>query len=644
MTEPLLDVKDVVVEYPVKGFRQGPVPALSRASPSTSARARPSVWSASPARARRPSAGRCSAWRRSPAARSSTSGKDIAHLGRKERRALSSDIQVVFQDPYTSLNPSLTIEQILAEPLTVRKVASKDGDASGCVDLLDQVGPAQRRRRPAARGSSPAVSASGSPSPGRSRSTRELIVCDEPVSALDLSTQARVLDLFKEIQERTGVAYLFVSHDLAVVRHLSHRVAVMFHGEIVEWGDGDQVTSRPEHPYTQRLFLAAPVPDPDRQEQRRAERQRLLRPEGTGPAGRGALMTDAVEDAVFDGIRFGAAYYHEYQPSPRLDDRPRPDGGGRLHRHPCRRIGLVDLGTGERASSTSTGCSRCSTAPTSAGSASSSAPPPTPSRCGWRGCYPEIAGDSATGVPITGAAGRRWTSPTRRSGSTPSGSSAHRRAVHRPPGDHRLPGRQRARHPPALQPRHLPAVHRPPAADLRRRRDPQPRVGPRLLVAQAVDLGRPLACRTATSSRSTTLAWRRFQANSSPSSSAGRPTSCARYARPEHFVTTCISYEQDGVEDVDLSAQLDIAVGNAYYEMEASLAHPSTANGRTTGSSDGHLGAVPPGRPHVLVEAGAVPRHRDQRVVDRALVAATSRRTTASGGRRPGHSSRAAPT
>ncbi|WP_148667536.1 ABC transporter ATP-binding protein, partial [Arthrobacter sp. Hiyo1] len=104
----------------------------------------------------------------------------------------------------------------------------------------------------------------------------KLIVCDEPVSALDLSTQATVLDLFIEIQERTGVAYLFVSHDLAVVRHLSHRVAVMYHGEIVEWGDGEQVTGEPEHPYTQRLFMAAPVPDPDRQAQRRADRLRLL--------------------------------------------------------------------------------------------------------------------------------------------------------------------------------------------------------------------------------------------------------------------------------------------------------------------------------------------------------------------------------
>ena len=103
-----------------------------------------------------------------------------------------------------------------------------------------------------------------------------LIVCDEPVSALDLSTQARVLDLFIEIQERTGVAYLFVTHDLAVVRHVSHRVAVMYRGEIVEAGDGDQVTSRPQHPYTQRLFMAAPVPDPDKQEERRLARRAVL--------------------------------------------------------------------------------------------------------------------------------------------------------------------------------------------------------------------------------------------------------------------------------------------------------------------------------------------------------------------------------
>ena len=85
-----------------------------------------------------------------------------------------------------------------------------------------------------------------------------------------------MLELFTEIQQQTGVAYLFISHDLAVVRHLSRRVAVMYHGEIVEWGDAEQVTTRPEHPYTKRLFLAAPVPDPQLQAQRRAERHRLL--------------------------------------------------------------------------------------------------------------------------------------------------------------------------------------------------------------------------------------------------------------------------------------------------------------------------------------------------------------------------------
>ena len=206
-------------------------------------------------------------------------GRDISHLSRKDRRALSSDIQVVFQDPYTSLNPAMTIEQILTEPLTVRNVEKAGVDkkvANRKVrELLDQVHlPADAGRRLPREFSGGqrqriAIARALALDP-------RLIVCDEPVSALDLSTQARVLELFKEIQERTGVAYLFISHDLAVVRHLSHRVAVMYRGEIVEWGDGDQVTSKPQHPYTQRLFLAAPVPHPVLQEQRRVERRRLL--------------------------------------------------------------------------------------------------------------------------------------------------------------------------------------------------------------------------------------------------------------------------------------------------------------------------------------------------------------------------------
>jgi peptide/nickel transport system ATP-binding protein len=273
MTELLLDVQDVVVEYPIKGFRKPPFRALKGVS--LDIRPGETVGLVGESGSGKTTLGRA-VLGLAPvtSGRILYKGSDIAHLGRRERRALSSDIQVVFQDPYTSLNPSLTIEQILVEPLTARNVNAKEASRR-VLDLLDQVGlpsnAADRLPREFSGGQRQRIAIARALA-----LDPKLIVCDEPVSALDLSTQARVLDLFKEIQERTGVAYLFVSHDLAVVRHLSHRVAVMYHGQIVEWGDGDQVTARPEHPYTQRLFLAAPVPDPDRQEQRRADRQRLL--------------------------------------------------------------------------------------------------------------------------------------------------------------------------------------------------------------------------------------------------------------------------------------------------------------------------------------------------------------------------------
>ncbi|MCU1407668.1 MAG: peptide transporter ATP-binding protein [Glaciihabitans sp.] len=269
----LLDVKNVVVEYPIKGFRKEPFKALKGVS--LDIRPGETVGLVGESGSGKTTLGRA-VLGLAPVTGGEIlyRGKDIAHLGRKERRSLSSEIQVVFQDPYTSLNPSLTIEQILVEPLTTRNVPAKEA-SKRVLDLLDQVGLPK-----AAAGRLPREFSGGQ----RQRIAiaralalePRLIVCDEPVSALDLSTQARVLDLFTEIQERTGVAYLFVSHDLAVVRHLSHRVAVMYHGEIVEWGDGDQVTARPEHPYTQRLFLAAPVADPVRQQQRRADRRELL--------------------------------------------------------------------------------------------------------------------------------------------------------------------------------------------------------------------------------------------------------------------------------------------------------------------------------------------------------------------------------
>ncbi|MEY2916123.1 MAG: hypothetical protein RL454_1052, partial [Actinomycetota bacterium] len=201
-------------------------------------------------------------------------GKEIAHASRAERKELARDIQVVFQDPYSSLNPAMSIEQILTEPLLVRDV-TKQAAQQRVRELLDSVGlptdAADRRPREFSGGQRQRIAIARALA-----LDPKLIVCDEPVSALDLTTQARVLDLFLEIQERTGVSYLFISHDLAVVRHLSHRVAVMYQGEIVEWGDGEQVTSNPQHPYTKRLMMAAPVPNPVEQAVRREKRHQLM--------------------------------------------------------------------------------------------------------------------------------------------------------------------------------------------------------------------------------------------------------------------------------------------------------------------------------------------------------------------------------
>ncbi|WZH38668.1 MAG: ATP-binding cassette domain-containing protein [Microbacterium enclense] len=273
MSTPLLTIDDLVVEYPGKGFRAKPFRALKGVS--LDILPGETVGLVGESGSGKTTLGRAALGLAPVSGGKITyDGRDISHLSRSERRGLSSEIQVVFQDPYSSLNPSMTIEQILVEPLTVAGVSAADAKKR-VRDLLDQVGlPADARSRlprefSGGQRQRVAIARALALQP-------RLIVCDEPVSALDLSTQARVLDLFIDIQNRTGVAYLFVTHDLAVVRHISHRVAVMYKGEIVETGDADRVTSAPEHPYTQRLFMAAPVPDPDRQEERRAARRALL--------------------------------------------------------------------------------------------------------------------------------------------------------------------------------------------------------------------------------------------------------------------------------------------------------------------------------------------------------------------------------
>lgn len=200
-------------------------------------------------------------------------GQDITALSRRQRRPLARDIQVIFQDPYSSLNPAMQIQDILAEPLIAQGRSSRDARAR-VRELLDAVHlPADAARRV------PSEFSGGQRQRvaiARSLATEpRLIICDEPVSGLDLKTQAHVLELLIELQQRTGVAYLFVSHDLSVIRHISHDVIVLLRGRIVEEGPVDEVTERPRHDYVKRLFMSSPVPDPDEQAQRRAALQAL---------------------------------------------------------------------------------------------------------------------------------------------------------------------------------------------------------------------------------------------------------------------------------------------------------------------------------------------------------------------------------
>jgi peptide/nickel transport system ATP-binding protein len=273
MNQPLLDIQNVTVEYPARGFRAKPFRALHEVSLDVHRGECVGLVGES-------GSGKTTLGRAVLGLAPVTAGKilfrgeDIAHADRAKRRELAADLQVVFQDPYTSLNPALTIEQILAEPLMVRKTPREQArkrirELFEMVRLPADAGTRLPREFSGGQRQRVAIARALALEPA-------LIVCDEPVSALDLSTQARVLELFKDIQEQTGVAYLFVSHDLEVVRHISHRVAVMYRGDIVEFGDGDQVTARPEHPYTQKLFFAAPIADPDAQAQRREERHRTL--------------------------------------------------------------------------------------------------------------------------------------------------------------------------------------------------------------------------------------------------------------------------------------------------------------------------------------------------------------------------------
>ncbi|QFU91727.1 ATP-binding cassette domain-containing protein [Amycolatopsis sp. YIM 10] len=190
-------------------------------------------------------------------------GNDITHATPRQRRRLGPRVQAVFQDPYGSLNPSRTIGRTLAEPLrVVRGLGRKEADAR-VADVLARAGVP-----PDAAGRYPAAFSGGQ----RQRIAiaralvlePDLVVCDEPTSALDLSVQAQLLNLLLDLQRQLGLSYLFISHDIDVVRHMSHRAAVLRDGRIVEQGPVAEVIDHPGHAYTRALLAAVPVPDPRR--------------------------------------------------------------------------------------------------------------------------------------------------------------------------------------------------------------------------------------------------------------------------------------------------------------------------------------------------------------------------------------------
>jgi oligopeptide transport system ATP-binding protein len=200
-------------------------------------------------------------------------GKELNDLGREEIRKMRREMQIVFQDPYSSLDPRMTVGDIVAEPLQVHGVGSRRTRRETVRQLLDVVGfnPQFTNRYPHE------FSGGQRQRIGIARALAlnpKLIVCDEPVSALDVSIQAQILNLLKDLQRDFGLTYLFIAHDLAVVRTMSDRIAVMNRGKLVEIGPAEEVYTTPKDEYTKALLAAVPVPDPRAMKERKVERRK----------------------------------------------------------------------------------------------------------------------------------------------------------------------------------------------------------------------------------------------------------------------------------------------------------------------------------------------------------------------------------
>jgi oligopeptide transport system ATP-binding protein len=201
-------------------------------------------------------------------------GRELTELKREELRKMRRQMQIVFQDPYSSLNPRMTVGDIVSEPMEVHGIGTRKTRRDSVRRLLDVVGfdPTFTNRYPHE------FSGGQRQRIGIARALAlnpKLIVCDEPVSALDVSIQAQILNLLRDLQRDFGLTYLFIAHDLAVVRAMSDSIAVMNQGKIVEAGPAEQIYTNPQNEYTKALLTAVPVADPRRQRERKAERHRL---------------------------------------------------------------------------------------------------------------------------------------------------------------------------------------------------------------------------------------------------------------------------------------------------------------------------------------------------------------------------------
>ncbi|MEB9894347.1 ATP-binding cassette domain-containing protein, partial [Bacillus cereus] len=188
-------------------------------------------------------------------------GTDLAHLSERELKPFRKRMQTIFQDPYSSLNPGMNVTQLISEPMEIHGFGTKGERRETVLELLNKVGlkPEHAERYPHefSGGQRQRISIA------RALSVKpEFILCDEPISALDVSVQAQVVNMLEDLQAEFGLTYLFIAHDLSMVRHISDRIGVMYLGKLVELAPSDELYDHPAHPYTQALLAAIPVPDP----------------------------------------------------------------------------------------------------------------------------------------------------------------------------------------------------------------------------------------------------------------------------------------------------------------------------------------------------------------------------------------------